>query len=66
MQQQQNITVQLIDAAGRSLGRLSLPSNLSLPDLERLCVAAGSPSLSAHLEQHVAAKARQLAQEAGL
>jgi hypothetical protein len=47
------ITVQLIDTAGRSLGRLRLPSNLNIDDLERLAVAAGSPSIASHLEQHL-------------
>lgn len=66
MQHTKNITVHLIDAAGRSLGRLSLPPSISLIDLERLALAAGSPSLADHIEQQLAAEVRARALEVGV
>ena len=60
------IAVQLIDSTGRVLGNLRLPSHLSLADLERLALAAGSPSLEDHIEQRIAAEVRALALEVGV
>jgi hypothetical protein len=60
------IAVQLIDSTGRVLGNLRLPSHLSLADLERLALAAGSPSLEDHIEQQLAAEVRARALEVGV
>lgn len=58
-QPSKHIIVQLIDGTGRALGNMRLPSHLRLDDLERLAFAAGSPSLSAHVEPHVTGMVRE-------
>lgn len=60
------IAVQLIDSAGRVLGNLRLPAGVRLSDLEQLALAAGAPSLEAHIEQQLAAEVRSNALEAGV
>ncbi|WP_039802150.1 hypothetical protein [Azotobacter chroococcum] len=60
------IAVQLIDSTGRVLGNMRLPADVRLADLERLALAAGSPSLEKHIEQRFAAEVRALALEVGV